>query len=47
MGRFTLQFLIYPKYYYFGIMIGNFTEVDAYGIGLGIGAGLILLGIKK
>lgn len=46
-GRFTLQFMLYPKLYYFGFMVGEFEELDAWCFGLALGAGVILIGVKK
>ena len=41
-NRFLLTFLLYPNYWYFGIMFGEFKEIKAHGIGLCIGAGSIV-----
>ncbi len=46
-GRFLLTFLLYPRAYFFGISFAYYDELEAYAVGLGIGAGAILLGVKK
>jgi hypothetical protein len=39
--------MLYPRAWFFGITFADYDEIDAYCIGLGLGAGTILLGIKK
>lgn len=46
-GRFLITFLLYPKAWFFGISFADYEELDAYAVGFGIGAGSIVIGIKK
>ena len=45
--RFLLTFILYPRAWIFGITFADYDELDAYAVGLGIGAGAIVLGVKK
>jgi hypothetical protein len=46
-GRFLITFVLYPKAWFFGISFAEYDEIDAYTIGFGLGAGSIILGIKR
>lgn len=47
MGKFLLTFILYPRAWFFGVSFAEYEELDAYAVGFGIGAGAILLGVKK
>ncbi len=46
-GRFLLTFVLYDKGWTFGLGVNYYWELDAYCFAISLGAGAILLGVKK
>lgn len=46
IGRILITATLYPRAYFFGLSFAHYEELEAYAIGVGFGAGAILIGIK-